>query len=766
MDQKELREFESLCVQEDPPFCTAACPIHVDVRSFIAFMNKGKLRDARKILDRAIPFPEIIGRICDHPCEQACIRNQIDQPLNIGGLERHCVSTTNQVLKLPKLPAKGGSILLLGSGLAAMTAALELSRKGRRVTLVTPDAELGGSIMEYSEAILPAAARETGRQILAKYGVTIERHQKISRQAIEELAQDYDAVFYDLDTITDEVLPKDCGTPDPITLNIGPDACFAGGGRAGKSHYSPIKQVDEGRRAALSIERFLQQVSLTAQRAGEGATSTRLYTSLIGVTESPRIVPHAEELTPQEAAKEAERCIQCACMECVKQCQFLQSYNEYPKTLVRKIFNNESIVQGTRQANTMINSCSLCGQCTVICPNDFPVAEVCRTARQQLVQSGHMPPSAHEFALEDMDFSLSETCMLLRHQPGTQSSQYLFFPGCQLSGSAPDRVRQTYDLLCSHLDGNVGILLSCCGIPAHWAGRDELFQQTMAQFKKTIADLDNPMVITACSSCLAMFTEFAETVTAISLWEILDSLDGLAIPVQTIDSNLAVFDPCTARDQDQMRQSVRSLCAKMGLSVEEFACNETLADCCGFGGLMQFANQKLSNRTAEAKGERSPNPGLAYCAMCRDNLAAAGKPVAHLLDFLFPHPKSDNPLTRPDPGFSARHENRARLKQQFLQTLFHEEGQPPAPHAALELIIDDTVRELMNQRHILEEDLRKVIYHAHETGVSFINPENGHRLAKYRPVRVTYWVEYTEEGPAYRIHTTYSHRMILPEDQS
>ena len=60
---------------------------------------------------------------------------------------------------------------------------------------------------------------------------------------------------------------------------------------------------------------------------------------------------------------------------------------------------------GSRQANKLINSCSLCGLCEAVCPEDFAMQTLCLEARKDMVQKGKMPPSAHEFALLDMAFS-------------------------------------------------------------------------------------------------------------------------------------------------------------------------------------------------------------------------------------------------------------------------------------------------------------------------------------------------------------------------
>lgn len=764
MDQPQLRALEARCIQEEQPFCTAACPLHVDVRAFMTCLAKGDAREARRVLDRTMPFPEILGRICDQPCRPHCKRGEIGDPLAIGSLEQFCVCTTQTVVKLPKLPAKGGRIAVIGAGLSGMTAALDLSRKGRPATLITCRDTIGGSLQAMTETILPKESFAQAETTLRSYGVAIETGTSLDRQAVEALMTAYDAVYFDWDDFDRTLLPFAPGEPDPLTLVLAHEGCFGGGGRESNRPFSPIHQAENGRRAALSIERFIQKVSLTAQREKEGACPTRMYTVTEGMAPAAEIVPAdgGAGYTAEEAKQEAGRCIRCECLECVKQCVYLQEYNEYPKTLVRKIYNNQAIVQGTHNANKMINACSLCGQCAIICPNDFPVAEVCRSTRVEMVESGHMPPSPHDFALEDMLFSLGEHCAFSRHQPGTDNSAYLFYPGCQLAGSSPEAVKQAYGFLTDQLSGGVGLMLGCCGIPAHWAGRAPLFNETMAAFKAEVARLGNPTVITACSSCLSVFKEFVPELSSTSLWEMLDTLslpDGQFRPTEP----LTIHDPCTARNQQGLRTSVRNLCTKLGIEVVEHDYCGELADCCGYGGLMQFANKPLGTKAVQHKAERSDLGGLAYCAMCRDNLATHGRPVAHLLEILFPSIDQD-PLSRSNPGFSQRHENRSRLKNDFLANLWLEDAVARPAHSNILLQISQELEDLLNSRLILFEDLQKVIHHAEHTGRYLFNPDTKRRLAKYRPVRVTYWVEYEPTEDGYLVHNGYSHRMTLPED--
>ena len=75
MEQIELRALEDKCIQEYPPTCTATCPLHVDVRALAAAAGRGDFTAARAVLQRVLPFPGIISRVCDQPCAAVCKRS-------------------------------------------------------------------------------------------------------------------------------------------------------------------------------------------------------------------------------------------------------------------------------------------------------------------------------------------------------------------------------------------------------------------------------------------------------------------------------------------------------------------------------------------------------------------------------------------------------------------------------------------------------------------------------------------------------------------
>jgi NADPH-dependent glutamate synthase beta subunit-like oxidoreductase len=64
--------------------CQAACPIHMDVPGYIMALAQGKYSEGVAIVRETNPFPSICGRVCPHPCEEACNRAVVDEPLAIA----------------------------------------------------------------------------------------------------------------------------------------------------------------------------------------------------------------------------------------------------------------------------------------------------------------------------------------------------------------------------------------------------------------------------------------------------------------------------------------------------------------------------------------------------------------------------------------------------------------------------------------------------------------------------------------------------------
>jgi hypothetical protein len=373
-----------------------------------------------------------------------------------------------------------------------------------------------------------------------------------------------------------------------------------------------------------------------------------------------------------------------------------------------------------------------------------------------MVATKKMPVSAHDFALRDMAFSTGEAFAMAKHQPGFTKSSALFFPGCQLSASSPEHVQSCYQFLCETQQGGIGLVLNCCGAPALWAGRNDIFETSLRVLENTWVEMGNPRIITACSSCYRTLKQYLPHIPVESLWPHLNH-ESLARPrVQGSVQEFAIHDPCATRGVSEVEEGARDLLRLVGIKANELNARG-LTTCCGYGGLARFVNPELVDKTVARRACQSEADYVTYCAMCRDSFARQGKRALHILDLMFKKPE-DDPAARADPGFSRRQENRAHLKTLLSRELWGEgDAELELP---VKLLIADEVSALMERRMILEEDVRKTIAHAEQTGEKIKHPATGHWLACHRPSCVTYWVEYTTTADgAFQIHNAYLHRM-------
>jgi len=771
MDGQRVKAWEARCIEEQPPACTAACPMHLDVRTMLDKMKSGDFVAAFAVYARFIPFPAILSRICDHPCERECRRAEAGGAIRIADLERTCVDEAYATLRRKaQMSRKPKHVAIVGAGLAGLTAAFDLAMKGTRVTVFEADAHpLERLASDFSE-VLPSSAIDADLGALTPLGIEIRCRSRIVGGAgplgLDTLMSSHDAVLLALGPGPALDFAPAVRLTDAGRVAIDADTCatssakvFGGGfhGAPGEV-YSPIGSCHDGRRAAASIDRFLQGASLTASRPDDGATASCLYVNV--AAHQPR--PPVESLAPDhgydrdEAMAEAARCFPCRCMECVKACEYLKHYGTYPKRYVRDIYNNVSIVMGLRKANRMIDSCTLCGLCDTLCPNDLAMGEVCLEARRDMVDSGHMPASHHDFALRDMAHSRSPTAAFARRQPGRAECAVAFFPGCQLSASSPWHVERVYAHLAANIPGGVGLLVDCCGAPALWSGQRALHDEVVARLRETWRGLGEPQIVTACSTCLKTLGEFLPEMKARSLWTVIDAIGWPDGARPRLAGPLAIHDPCAGRRAIDAQGAVRRLAAGLGVELRELGGAE-LTTCCGFGGLASFANPEVTDKIVDRRIGESADDYLTYCAMCRDNFARHGKRSIHLLDLVFPSPDGGDPAARPDPGFSLRRDNRARLKTRMLREVWGEDMADPTPEIAL--IVPDAVRADMERKLILVEDVARAIAEAEASGRKLMDKATGHSIATLRIDEFTCWAEYEATAPGFLLHRAWGHRM-------
>ncbi len=183
--------------------CHYNCPAEIDVPRYIRFIRENDYVSAAAVIREKVPFPWVLGYVCDHPCESVCRRGEVNQPVSIRELKRFAVENSYgempSYLKNKKIPT-GKKVAIIGSGPAGLTAAYYLSKQGHAVT-VFESLPLAGGMMRFGipEFHLPRDILDSEIADIEKTGVEIKTHTYIDK--IDRLfEQEYDAVVVAIGT--------------------------------------------------------------------------------------------------------------------------------------------------------------------------------------------------------------------------------------------------------------------------------------------------------------------------------------------------------------------------------------------------------------------------------------------------------------------------------------------------------------------------------------------------------------------------------------
>ena len=160
------------------PMCEETCPIHTRTQGYVNLIAEGRFEDALKVIRDVNPFPASLGRICHHPCENACQRGVHDEPIAVCALKRFVADwevAHDHRPKPFKTPSNGKKVAVVGSGPAGLTAAYDLARKGYAVTVFEKYAEPGG-LMRWGIPYFRLPREVLDREIdwILDHGITLE----------------------------------------------------------------------------------------------------------------------------------------------------------------------------------------------------------------------------------------------------------------------------------------------------------------------------------------------------------------------------------------------------------------------------------------------------------------------------------------------------------------------------------------------------------------------------------------------------------------
>ena len=176
--------------------CFKACPTHQDIQGYVGLIANGETEEAIKVIKKDNPLPRSIGRVCPHPCEDACRRSHLEGAVSICSLKRFAGDECSDYI--PECEEKNGKkIAIVGGGPAGLSCAYFLLLKGYSVDVFEAENKAGGMLRFGIPAYrLPKDVLDKEIENIEKMGAQFNYNKKLGRDfTVADLKAEYDAVF-------------------------------------------------------------------------------------------------------------------------------------------------------------------------------------------------------------------------------------------------------------------------------------------------------------------------------------------------------------------------------------------------------------------------------------------------------------------------------------------------------------------------------------------------------------------------------------------
>ncbi len=182
--------------------CRLACPAGVNAQGYVALIRQRKFKEAYKLVQERLPFVGVCGRVCHHPCEEKCNRQEVDEAVSIRTLKRFLDDWVVQAGEEIGWQISGEErperVAVIGAGPAGLTCALDLRLKGYQVTVFEASDKPGGMMRWGIPAYrLPRTVLDREIQAILNTGIELKTDARINTtEELKGLLKDgFRAVF-------------------------------------------------------------------------------------------------------------------------------------------------------------------------------------------------------------------------------------------------------------------------------------------------------------------------------------------------------------------------------------------------------------------------------------------------------------------------------------------------------------------------------------------------------------------------------------------
>jgi len=365
--------------------CRIACPAGMDIPRMIRYIAEGRYDKAIEIVKEDIALPGVAGHICPAPCENACRRGQIDEPIAICLLKRYAAE-----LDLGKTspyqpavsPGCNKQVAIVGAGPAGLAAAYYLQRDGISCT-VFDDQEEPGGMLRYGvpDQDLPRPLLTAEIEQIRRLGVVFKQQVRIGIDlSIDKLLKTFDAVLLGIGNAAAKDLEALGFDPGHVPLHVTQNTyqtdipgVFAGGDVRRKLRLT-ARSLGDGREAAVCIAQFLKGEPVTGSKRPFNSRMGKLEPEELAQMADPagtddRIQPldRHKGLVEEQVRREAVRCLHCDCHKAAS-CKLRMYAREYGAKATQYRGKHRPFVRMNEHPDLVYESgkCISCGICVRI----------------------------------------------------------------------------------------------------------------------------------------------------------------------------------------------------------------------------------------------------------------------------------------------------------------------------------------------------------------------------------------------------------------